>query len=396
MRKVSYLVALLAVAVMVMAAQMYGGQIHAQSGGKPGPVQNLGVVINGVDSVTAIWDAPASGGAPTRYHVGLIWDNESNHGFMEETLIASELTKLEFTFTGLEGTGSHKFPHTVVVTAMNDAGNSSPVHKDYLLVPTPPAPVKNLAATADDSSITVSWDKARTGGKAERYVVLIRNTETNKTKFKRPWSPKRQVTFRNLDNSAEGVTYMVKVQARNRTGKGNTTNGKWAKSEWVFTTVTLDGAEAPEAQPTKLKWVYVEPGDPTPPTAVGKPTQYITEANGKYEKYDPVPGCVADEIERSGYPRALERFQADLAYAQQQKASPSSNGMSQADWEAWWQLDIDLAQDNINNTQASLNAARTEAQAKCEAKYPVEENLTQADGRWVQVPVTVEEEKVEY
>ena len=246
----------------------------------------------------------------------------------------------------------------------------------------PGEPTNVTAVPSDDNSITVTWNKPSSGGEVRRYVVLIHNTASGKSQAKRVGRRRRQVIFRELENDTNGVTYRVSVQARNRTGPGTTTNNIWARSEWVtLDSVTLPPDDVDTTSAQKLVWRYLHPGEPTPPYAVGEPTQRMRlGASGDWEKYDPVPGCVIGktrfEVEW------LEEAKEGNKVAQANLASEPANILYQ-------QLAV-FAQAELDATAAMLEEAKAEAKVECEAKFPVQENLTQEDGRWVQVPEIID------
>ena len=108
----------------------------------------------------------------------------------------------------------------------------------------PPGPVRNLAVSADGSSVTVSWDAPDTGGDPTRYKVNLKPADGGKGKVKNPKARKTTVTYSNVKPG----DYQVRVRALNDAGK----------SERVDATVTVAGGDTEPA--------YV--GGSTPTTTV--------------------------------------------------------------------------------------------------------------------------------
>ena len=328
------------------------------------------------------------------------------------------------TFRGLEFGERYR----VNVRAMEKEEGGSRIDQRTLNVTvehvSPPVPVKKLKAKVrdDGQSVTASWSATKSGGKHKRYNVMVTDTETGKTKVKRILtkqdgngvkSLKTKTVFKRL---SAGATYRLSVQALNRNTrwqKGDATNDKWQKSEWVSTEVTLpEGESAPAGNGPTLKWEFIKAGDANPPNAVGEPTTYIiyNDDTGAYEWFD-APKICPDytdpmlmkkaKVERAKAQTIagdLEEAKAKLAAAQAERQEYLDN-TPEEDRDPgkvnYHDAMVKVAEDEVEAVEQELAEAEATLKAKCLVAYPEDENLTEEDDRWVQVPTTVEDEGAE-
>ena len=433
-RKLMYSVPLLAVALIVAAAQLFGGgQVHAQSPYQPHPVVSLfAVATDGTylgqegykpsdNAITVWWIPPQTGPKPVSYVIeatsALVYS-----GSRRVIVPAAESTG-KFTFIGLPNPIRSGTPYTVeiylrgehyiksasktvevtlppkFVTPQTDEPEPDPV-----IVPT--GPVQNLSLNATASTLTASWDAPATGTGPIRYRVVVRNTETDKAMFKRNVSD-MSVTFDNKLKS--GKTYSVSVRAKNRTLYGWKTIGHylkdgekkppinhevWVGSDWVKGEVTLKGEADAAGDSARLVWIYLHAGEKTPGYAVGEPTQYVRQNyDGTTVKYDPVAECVASAVAdfndaMAKYQKSLAALEAELADAQAELATATNEGERYLA-----QLKVNKAQSAVDARKDSIAAKEADARTECAALHPEDENLTEADARWVQVPADMVEDK---
>lgn len=269
-------------------------------------------------------------------------------------------------------------------------------------------PVQNLSLSATDSTLTASWDAPATGSAPIFYAVVVRNTETNKTFFRRNLRD-TDTTFKNKLKS--GVTYSVSVQARNHTLKGLQYEGiynkkgvpkpkyfndneMFSRSDWVSGEVTLKGEKQASGDSARLIWIYLHPGEKTPGYAVGEPTQNMKRINGEWVPYS-AADCKADiDVHSSDIDVIRQQALVDAANAanenaQAELAENPGNPMYQKLAEMA-QAEVDAATRILGEIVAEKQA---DAEAACESKYVEDENLTEADFRWVQVPANMVEDK---
>ncbi len=299
-------------------------------------------------------------------------------------------------------------------------------HSTAALAPGAPQNLR-LTLTQSNSRLKVQWDAPATGWEPNepgnevhvyRYIVFLQDTETGKTVYKRPGHRKSQVVFRNVKS---GVTYEVSARARIQDGRPDSPQyDKWVASEWVTDTITVPGGgQEPEAdigtQPHRLVWTQLEPGQPTPPNAVGEPTQHVrlNQATGEWERFYPAAECKQYEIVNPDVNRseagadfrkarsiAQQLAEAEAALAEQKEyrtdmlAKAGSNPSQQL---------IDYLDGLVAEKQSAVDARKAELaeqearlNAKCDEVFPADEGLTEADRRWVQIarpPEEVEDEE---
>ena len=190
----------------------------------PGPVTSLTVTAT-VDSATASWSAPETGGAPDGYIVHLRPENGQQGSGTTKRPGADSTT---VSFNNLESGRTYE----VWVRAENEAGKGERVNATITLPGAPPepeevpGPVIDLQLSATSDSVTVSWSAPETGGAPDGYIVHISPEDGGKGKTKTPKAKKTSVTFNNLE---AGTAYEVWIRAQNEAGKG----------ERVHATITL-------------------------------------------------------------------------------------------------------------------------------------------------------------
>ena len=191
----------------------------------PGPVVGL-TLENTPDGLAVSWQAPESGGAPTRY---IAHARPVKGGTASGMTKNPKAGKLSIIFANIEVGRTYR----VWVRAENEAGKGERVHATIELPPAPteaPGPVVNLQLTATADSVTATWQAPASGGAPTRYIAHINLEGGGSGQTKYPKTKKPETTFRDLQ---AGKTYKVWVRAENEAGKG----------ERVHATITLPEAE---------------------------------------------------------------------------------------------------------------------------------------------------------
>lgn len=176
----------------------------------PGPPRNLTLAPSS-RQLTASWDKPATGGAPTRY------------GIRYRAVTADDWTSM--TTTGRTysiGGLTNGTAYQVEVQAVNGGGASIWVRATGTpaAVPVPPGPVRGLAVRAGSQFLAVAWLAPNTGDPATSYSLRYRAGTSG------DWTTTTGLTSttRTITGLTNGTSYQVEVQAVNATG-----NSAWSR-----------------------------------------------------------------------------------------------------------------------------------------------------------------------
>ena len=166
------------------------------------------VAVSGDGQVSLSWSAPQSWKPVTGYSIA------GTPGVSPIDLAASET---RVTVTGL--TNGTEYVFTVI--ARSDDGNGEP-GRSAPVTPAAAAPdaPSNVAATAGDGQVTVTWDPPRRG-RFDGFDVQIVPTNGSTLPANPAAADQRQITITGLSN---GVTYYATVRARNGARSGTATS----------------------------------------------------------------------------------------------------------------------------------------------------------------------------
>ena len=178
----------------------------------PGTPQNLVRTARSTTSLTISWDAPASGGTPSKYQYAI------NAGSSLTSTTWVDATGTSTTISGL----AQSTEYTVGIRAVNDTGEgTAETITTSTEIDAAPGPVRNLRETnRTGESITWSWDPPDTGGDADSYWYRYRLADGSFSAAPAILGNVTTVTVTGLTNNTAYVIEVSAFNAAHSTGPG--------------------------------------------------------------------------------------------------------------------------------------------------------------------------------
>ena len=325
--------------------------------------------------------------------------------------------------------------YTVVVKALDEEGESLGT-RQVAMRPrhiSPPEPVTGLTLSAgtDGQSVTARWTAPEAGGMPKRYAVYLTSLDTGRARLKHinVKHGKRGQRALKTDTSFDGLwpgdNYRVSVQTGTRNSRYTRkalSPESWQATGWVSTTIAMPAGADPDYEKVEpdLMWFGYRGGEPADPWVIGEPTQYIVpDANvfGGYRWYDYPNNCneylahdeyfdimTAGEAVKKArkdakfWDSSLKARESSLAEKKAKKAKylEDTPEDQQSAWDiAYFDRQIKYLEQQVEEAKTKLAAKTAELRVKCASKFPVVENLTEADSRFYQVAIVRENEPAE-
>ena len=178
----------------------------------PGTPQNLVRTARSTTSLSISWDAPASGGTPSKYQYAI------NAGSSLTSTTWVDATGTSTTISGL----AQSTEYTVGIRAVNDTGEgTAETITTSTEIDAAPGPVRNLRETnRTGESITWSWDPPDTGGDADSYWYRYRLADGSFSAAPAILGNVTTVTVTGLTNNTAYVIEVSAFNAAHSTGPG--------------------------------------------------------------------------------------------------------------------------------------------------------------------------------